>query len=437
MTVSTAEEKPESVVEKDDRRKAPSTPDSKSGTSRRLHFSHNKATFVIVTLSTLLVGSGALLILEAIGLKLASKNTPIFFRIPSPFLSAFGFFTVTRIQQEQFLLIIGAVLVASPFIVDRYVYGLFRREKQLHLRAEKSMREASLLQDILTHDIRNFNQVSKMSAELITEELVQGNQNADHNNVQELVDQLVKSIDGSTKLVERAKLLGNVISDLNEERYPVDVLQSLNRSVSIVAKSLGPRGETQPDHTAYSSTSLRCVCKIGSSSPVPLEIALQEAQEAKELRKNMYNNAPMVLADSLLDHVFVNLISNSQRFDVLRYKEGGQNSVFISIECEKGYYKPPNPGYIEGRRRRKKISGWKLSIADLGSGIPEEVKKGLFSRLEGGKSNGLGMSIVYALVVERYGGLIEVKDRVKENYGKGTVVELWLPEAVSNGPGLV
>ena len=113
-----------------------------------------------------------------------------------------------------------------------------------------------------------------------------------------------------------------------------------------------------------------------------------------------------VLADDLLNEVFANIFSNS-----VRYTEG------IEVEIE-----------IEIKEDKKGM--WAISISDKGRGVVEEMKTRLFSRyLESAKGSGLGMSIVHALVVERYKGKIEVKSRVAIDYTKGTTVEITLPKA--------
>jgi signal transduction histidine kinase len=282
----------------------------------------------------------------------------------------------TQVEHSIFLAI-GVVLIIIPLFLNRFVFNALRYERELRLRAERSAREAQLLQDILAHDIRNYNQVAKLSADLISEEF------RDNKGAMELITALQSSIEGSTQLVDRAKMLGKIISDLDHSRYSVNALDSINRSISIVT-------------AANPEKSIQCVCKVNSSPAVPLG-----AVNYKEAAIN-------VLADGLLDQVFVNLFSNS-----VKYTEGEQ--VFISIEIE---------------REKGRADFWKISISDLGKGIPDDLKRGLFSRyLEGAKGSGLGMSIVHALTVGRYGGKIRVKDRQDGDYTKGTTVQLWLPAA--------
>jgi signal transduction histidine kinase len=73
---------------------------------------------------------------------------------------------------------------------------------------------------------------------------------------------------------------------------------------------------------------------------------------------------------------------------------------------------------------------WKVTVTDQGRGIPDETKR-LVSRrhLESAKGSGLGLSIVRALVVDRYSGVLDLKNRIRGDYTKGTSVEIWLPRA--------
>ena len=256
---------------------------------------------------------------------------------------------------------------------------MLHQERALRIRAQKSTREAQLLQDILTHDVRNYNQVSKLSAELLAEEF---SRNPD---AQSLVSQMLQSIDGSTMLVERAKMLGRVISDYEADRYPVNLLLSIKRSMELIV-------------LAAPEKKVNSVIKIGSSAIAPLEALDTESQIVD------------VLADDLLDEVFTNLFSNS-----VKYSAG---DAFVGIDLSEEFDK------------QLKKRCWKVSISDTGMGIPNELKESLFSRyLEGAKGSGLGMSIVHALVVGRYGGKIQVSNRIDKDHSKGTLIELLLPSA--------
>ncbi|MFW9958654.1 MAG: PAS domain S-box protein [Candidatus Odinarchaeota archaeon] len=65
-----------------------------------------------------------------------------------------------------------------------------------------------------------------------------------------------------------------------------------------------------------------------------------------------------------------------------------------------------------------------LSISDDGPGIPDSTKAGLFNMSR--RFGGLGLHTVNHLV-EKYGGRIELHDRVPGQYSQGLEVKIWLP----------
>lgn len=365
------EKEPSSRVEQPRKVQDPVRKNNDQKSTGRIHFddfvnSHHVG--LTLTLSGLLGLSGLLLILTSIGLIFPGGQD-----ILSTFIPTF--------VERMILIIVAALLVVTPFFLNSFIFHALRYERELRIKAQKSTREAQLLQDILTHDIRNYNQVSKMSAELIREELEDGKSSL---NVDPLVSSLVNAIEGSTQLVERAKMLGRVISDQDLERRPVNILGSIRNSTELVS-------------SAYPEKKINAVVKLDSSPIAPL-VSLDPGSFEID-----------VLADDLLDEVFANLLSNSAKYT-------DEPEVFIAIEIRR-----------ELDRELKKDC-WKVSIADTGKGIPENLKQSLFSRyLEGAKGSGLGMSIVHALVVGRYGGRIQVSDRVERDHTKGTLVEIWLP----------
>jgi signal transduction histidine kinase len=84
-------------------------------------------------------------------------------------------------------------------------------------------------------------------------------------------------------------------------------------------------------------------------------------------------------------------------------------------------------GETSGPARATKRNYWKIRVADRGVGVPDELKEKAFRRyLDSAIGSGLGLSIVRALVVERYAGNVMIKDRVPGSRSEGTVVEIWL-----------
>jgi two-component system, OmpR family, sensor histidine kinase VicK len=261
------------------------------------------------------------------------------------------------------------------------------REELLLEKEKRSRREAELLQDILTHDVRNFNQVSRLSAELIAEE-ISTTKNATLKN---LLNDLITAIDGSTELVERAKKLGKVLSESQPALMPISLTETVENAILLIKNGF-------PDR------------KIVDVRKIP-----PASEERAGRHPNQYagfDNYASVLADDLLYEVFVNLYSNS-----VRYTSGKE--VFLETVIEERQLPGSDP-----------ISFWVVTISDKGRGIPDDLKDKLFSRyLKGAKGSGLGMSIVHALVVGRYKGKLQIKNRVKNDPTQGTSIEVWLPKA--------
>jgi two-component system sensor histidine kinase VicK len=226
---------------------------------------------------------------------------------------------------------------------------------------ERSRRQAQLLQDILTHDIRNYNQVSKLSAELLKEKF------ASDLDVQTLLNSLLDAIDGSTSLVERGRRLGRILTEDDVQLYSINLIESLRRSLTLM--------------------------KLGNKERwIEDLMILPKSTEEKKIR---------VQADELIDEVFANILTNS-----LRYTEGQKVPLKIEVNDE--------------------VQDWKVSISDYGMGIPEQVLPKMFDRyLAGAKGSGLGMSIVHALVVQRYHGRLEIK-RSQDPNSHGTTIHIWL-----------
>jgi len=68
-----------------------------------------------------------------------------------------------------------------------------------------------------------------------------------------------------------------------------------------------------------------------------------------------------------------------------------------------------------------------LSISDDGPGIPDSTKAGLFNMSR--RFGGLGLHTVNHLV-EKYGGRIELHDRIPGQYSQGLEVKIWLPKYI-------
>jgi signal transduction histidine kinase len=246
-------------------------------------------------------------------------------------------------------------------------------ETELRENEEKSRKQAQLLQDVLAHDIRNYNQILKFSIDLLGIE-------EDREKRATILGMMTGAVEGSTSLVDRAKKLGKITYEERVRLGPTNVRESLERSLALVRRA-NPGKQIE-----Y------------SCSPVGFEA--------------------QAVCDELLDEVFVNILTNC-----VKYAKGNDVSIEVKVdefekEAKEEEHGPP------GTTRRQY---WRIRVADHGVGVPDETKQRVFTRyLDTAMGSGLGLSIVRALVVDRYGGNVMVKDRVPGTHSEGAVVELWL-----------
>jgi len=246
------------------------------------------------------------------------------------------------------------------------IFEAMWHESELRQAEARSRKMAEVAQDILAHDIRNYSQVAMLNAESLREMLKDPES-------KKLLDLVLDAIRGSTSLIDRTRELGHILSQKEVTLVPFSLNDSLVRALSLI----------------------------------------RQANPDRELDVTSRISAGNVLADDLLDEVFVNIISNA-----VKYTDGKRVQLEISLEEQAGAESGMPRNY------------WKLTIADHGKGMTNDLKKDDFVRYAAsGRGSGLGLSIVSALVVNRYSGILRFRDRVEGDLTKGTAVEVWLPRA--------
>ncbi len=130
-----------------------------------------------------------------------------------------------------------------------------------------------------------------------------------------------------------------------------------------------------------------------------------------ELKLDLDQELPLILADhNRLEQVFINLVTNAVDAMDKKGKELGKQEWERLLEI-KSFYED---------------NQIKVTVADTGTGIPDEIKDKIFEPFfttkEVGKGTGLGISISYGIVKD-YNGSIEMKSEV----GKGTTFALSFP----------
>ncbi len=115
----------------------------------------------------------------------------------------------------------------------------------------------------------------------------------------------------------------------------------------------------------------------------------------------------IVLANPLLNEVFLNLFTNSVK------------------------YTPNDPVIIEVAKEEKG-DYLLIVVSDNGSGIPPEKRKDIFERFgrfkKEGHGSGLGLFIVKSLI-SAYQGKVWIENRVKDDYTQGTTFKILLKKA--------
>lgn len=146
-------------------------------------------------------------------------------------------------------------------------------------------------------------------------------------------------------------------------------------------------------------------------SPLLLTAEVMVSSAFPEKRINVNSNFKKgdfkVFADDFLVDAFFNLLHNAAKHD-------SRNEVNVEVNARIG----EDSNYID------------IMFEDFGPGIKDSKKATLFSRLteEGEVAAGIGLTLVQR-IVKRYGGEIDVQDRVKGDYTKGASFIIRLPLA--------
>jgi len=183
---------------------------------------------------------------------------------------------------------------------------------------------------------------------------------------------------------------GNIDNYLQYGSKKVDVNETMKEAAEAIERDIAFIGQMKELEGAVSGGK--------ELKPVKVQEVIQKVIGHFEDMKIASAGEATVLADEALDSVITNLVRNAK-------VHGGVDQVEISI-------------VIDGDMV-------KVSVADQGKGIPDEVKKQLFQ--EGFKygetgHSGLGLYIVRK-TIERYGGTVSVED----NKPKGAVFVIKVP----------
>ncbi len=257
-------------------------------------------------------------------------------------------------------------LAAIALNNSRMLESLEESNKNYH----EAYEHAEFYKELFAHDISNILQNISTAGELL-------NYVIEHPEKKISSKKILKNI--SEQVTRASNLIANVrkISSITEESHSlidIDALKILNKAKKFVQKSY-PEKE--------------------------INISICSEDDVVKIKAN----------DLLMD-VFENVLFNAVKHNL-------NEVIEIDIDITK-----------------KSVDGNSFVVfqfQDNGIGIPDPVKKQLFTgnaeRNENVKGMGLGLLLINK-IVKSYNGKIEIKDRIKDNYTKGSNFVIKLPKGL-------
>lgn len=258
--------------------------------------------------------------------------------------------------------------------------GIAIEKATLYKESVEARRQAELLTDLMSHDIRNYNQITLSFLELIA-----------------LDDSFPDKLRNMAKIAKEATLnSSNIISNVKRISKLKDSVQPLSEVnvIDVIRKAEGT------------------VKQVYAHEKNSIEVSLHFNGNEKDY---------VVMADEFVDDVFLNLLGNA-----IKYDKNPDCHIDIMLEKHNGDAElgdEDQKPYLE------------ISIADNGRGIPDEKKSIVFDRFTTtSHGSGLGLSICKAIVTNRYNAKIWVENKVKDDYTKGSIFKMHLPMPVAFAP---
>ena len=258
---------------------------------------------------------------------------------------------------------------------DLEVGKLFAQQASVALTNARTMsnlqdirKEIEMLNDLMFHDINNFNFATLNYVQMIASSKTVP---AEHKVYLEKSLHLIRQ---TADLIENVKKLTKIGGMSPQDFVRIDLSDALRKVVS------------------------------------GIETSFPERQVSVNMR---VSDSCFVMANSLVEELFVNLLSNSVKYDP--HKE-----VEIDLVCE------------AAMENGKPL--WRVCILDRGNGVPDQKKSALFQKYMRLKQDpkiegtGLGLSICRALA-DKFGGRIWVEDRVPGKSELGAKFCVVLPAA--------
>ncbi|MBW3586309.1 MAG: GAF domain-containing sensor histidine kinase, partial [Cyanobacteria bacterium 0813] len=326
-------------------------------------------------------------------------------------------------------------LVGILYLENRITSGVFSRERLLVLNFLSTQAAIALENARLYHQVQQtLNELQQAQMQMIQSEkmsalgnlvagvaheinnpvgFIAGNLNEANAGVQDLIDYLrlyqEKFPQPGEELIEKAEeidldyLVEDLPKMLSSMKIGCERIKNISTSLRTFSRSDTAHKVEANIHEGLNSTLMILRHRLKANEQHP------EIQIIKE-----YGNIPKVKCYlGQLNQVFMNLLANA--IDALEESNQGRNFADILAH--------PNHITIRTEVEGEKV---KISIADNGNGMSEEVKDRIFDHLfttkDVGQGTGLGLAIARQIVEEKHGGKLSCISALGE--GTEFVIEI-------------
>jgi len=308
-------------------------------------------------------------------------------------------------------------LVGILYLENRITSGVFSRDRLLVLNFLSSQAAIALENARLYHQVQQtLNELQQTQMQMIQSEkmsalgnlvagvaheinnpvgFIAGNLNEANAGLQDLIDYLrlyqEKFPEPGAELIEKAEeidfdyLVEDLPKMLSSMKIGCDRIKNISTSLRTFSRADTAHKVEANIHEGLNSTLMILRHRLKANDKHP---------EIKIIKE--YGNIPKVKCYlGQLNQVFMNLLANA--IDAL--EESNQGRSFAEIQA--------HPNHIT-IRTKVESENVKISIADNGKGMSEEVKNRIFDHLfttkDVGKGTGLGLAIARQIVEEKHGG---------------------------------
>lgn len=232
--------------------------------------------------------------------------------------------------------------------------------------------EIALLNDLMTHDINNFNQGIMGYIELLLQD-----KRLDESQ-RKYAERALLQVRNNARLIDNIRMLAKVRMMSDADLVPVDLHRAISEAADVVSKANPERKIT--------------------------------------LVSMLVADTHYVMANDYIRELFQNVLANAVKFDTSRH-------VRIEVSVAEETTASGASWVLSVADRGRGIPD------DRKNAVFERFATGM----TGVKGFGLGLSIVKS-IVDKFGGRIWAEDRVKGDFTKGTVFKIVLPKAKMQPP---